>query len=105
MLRRVGHLRAVPSKAEWSPLPPSLQVSDHFEEFGDRDNEFDDASTFFKNKFDDKVQNKCKTIFTHFTVATDKNIVNKVAGHSKRAPFASQHITACTVRCSTTSSP
>jgi len=51
------------------------QVADHFEDYGERENDFATAAEFFKQKFISKCK-KQKTIFTHYTVATDK-VLNK----------------------------
>ena len=53
-----------------------VQVADYFEDFGDRDNEFEPAADFFRQKFLAKCKNQSKTIFTHYTVATDKKHVD-----------------------------
>jgi len=55
-----------------------VQVADYFEDFGDRDNEFEPAADFFRQKFLAKCKNQSKTIFTHYTVATDKKNVDLV---------------------------
>ena len=55
-----------------------VNVADHFEDYGEREQDFETAAEFFKQKFLSKAKNKNKTIFTHYTVATNKKNIEIV---------------------------